>query len=253
MLIIINADDLGLSTAVNEAIFDLMERGHITSSSLFANAPATEEAIIKSRQHKNRSFGVHLNVTAFRPLTRSAALSPILDNSGCFTNSIRLTPITSQLREAIFQEWSAQIERLLAMGLTPSHIDSEQHVHTIPDLFFVLKRVQRRFGIRKARISKNIYPTKAQAPRSLLLRKMVWNAALRRNYPTVTTSGFTKLEDFFDAAQHQQIRHRSVELMVHPGIPGFREETELLVKPWRDGLPFQSTLINFNSLTNSNG
>ena len=123
MLIIINADDLGLSTAVNEAIFDLMERGHITSSSLFANAPATEEAIIESRQHKNRSFGVHLNVTAFRPLTRSAALSPILDNSGWFTNSIRLTPITSQLREAIFQEWSAQIERLLAMGLTPSHIE----------------------------------------------------------------------------------------------------------------------------------
>ena len=163
MLIIINADDLGLSTAVNEAIFDLMERGHITSSSLFANAPATEEAIIELRQHKNWSFGVHLNVTAFRPLTRSAALSPILDNSGGFTNSIRLTPITSQLREAIFQEWSAQIERLLAMGLTPSHIDLEQHVHTIPDLFFVLKRVQRRFGIRKARISKNIYPTKAQA------------------------------------------------------------------------------------------
>src|SRR5262245_45924376 len=106
MLMIINADDLGLSTAVNEAIFNLMERGHVTSASLLANAPATEEAIVESRRQKNRSFGVHLNVTEFRPLTRSPALSPILDNSGCFSNSIRSTPITPQLREAIFQEWS---------------------------------------------------------------------------------------------------------------------------------------------------
>jgi predicted glycoside hydrolase/deacetylase ChbG (UPF0249 family) len=251
MLIIINADDLGLSSAVNEAIFDLMERGHVTSSSLLANAPATEEAIVESRHQKDRSFGVHLNLTEFRPLTRSSALSPILDNSGCFAgDSIRSTPITSQLRDAIFQEWSAQIERLLAMGVTPSHIDSHHHVHTIPGLFFVLKRVQRRFGVRKVRISKNIYPTKAQAPRSLLLRKMLWNAAVRWYYPTITTNGFTSLNDFLDAAHHQQIRYRSVEIMVHPGGSGeYREESELLVKSWRDRLPFQSTLINFSSLT----
>ncbi len=52
-----------------------------------------------------------------------------------------------------------------------------------------------------------------------------------------------------DAAQDQQIRYRSVELMVHPGALEDREESELLVKPWRDRLPFQSTLINFNNLT----
>jgi predicted glycoside hydrolase/deacetylase ChbG (UPF0249 family) len=251
MLMIINADDLGMSTAVNEAIFDLMERGHVTSSSLLVNAPAGEEAIIESRRRKNRSFGVHLNATEFRPVTRNAELSPILDSSGNFAGDlIRSTRITSQLREAIFQEWSAQIERLLTMGVTPSHIDSHHHVHTIPGLFFVLKRVQRRFGIRKVRISKNIYPAKAQAPRSLLLRKILWNAALRNYYPTITTSGFTSLADFFDAAQHQKIRYRSVELMVHPGGLGNREESELLITPWRDRLPFQVTLINFGSLTN---
>ena len=53
MLTIINADDLGLSTAVNGAIFDLMEQGHITSSSLLANAPAAEEAVVEARRQKN--------------------------------------------------------------------------------------------------------------------------------------------------------------------------------------------------------
>ena len=108
MLMIVNADDLGLSTTVNEAIFTLMAKGRVTSSSLLANAPATEEAVIESRRcQKAQSFGVHLNLTEFRPLTRNAHLSPILDSSGCFANNlIRSTPITSQLREAIFQEWS---------------------------------------------------------------------------------------------------------------------------------------------------
>jgi predicted glycoside hydrolase/deacetylase ChbG (UPF0249 family) len=249
MLMIINADDLGLSTSVNKAIFNLMAQGHVSSASLLANAPATEEAIVELRHQKNRSSGVHLNVTEFRPLTRNAELSPILDNSGCFsTNSIRSTAITSQLREAIFEEWSAQINRLVALGLTPSHIDSHHHVHTIPGLFLVLKRVQRRFGIRKVRISKNIYSTKTQASHALLLRKSFWNAALRYHYATITTSGFTSLADFIDAAQHQKMRHPSVELMVHPGGPGYSEETELLTTPWRDRLPFEVSLINFSSL-----
>lgn len=43
--IIVNADDLGISYEVNEAIFDLMSRGRITSANLLANAPATEQAI----------------------------------------------------------------------------------------------------------------------------------------------------------------------------------------------------------------
>jgi len=249
MLMIINADDLGLSITVNKAIFDLLAGGHITSTSLLANAPATEDAVVELRRQKNRSFGVHLNVTGFHPLTRNAELSPILDSTGCFAgNSIRSTPITWQLREAIFQEWSTQIDRLFAMGLTPSHIDSHHHVHTIPGLFFVLKRVQRRFGIRKVRISKNIYSAKNQASHSLLLRKRIWNTALRQYYPTITTGGFTNLVDFFDAAQHQKIRCRSVEIMVHPGGDGYGEETELLVTSWQDLLPFQVTLIDFSSL-----
>ena len=44
-------------------------------------------------------------------------------------------------------------------------------------------------------------------------------------------------------------RYRSVELTVHPGAREYREESELLVEPWRDRLRFQSTLINFNNLT----
>ena len=45
MKIIINADDLGLSCLVNDEIFSLIANGRITSSTIMANAPATEDAL----------------------------------------------------------------------------------------------------------------------------------------------------------------------------------------------------------------
>ena len=249
MRIIVNADDLGLSKSVNAAIFDSMARGYVTSSTILANAAATEEAVVESRRYKNCSFGVHLNVTEFRPLTRSAALAPILDRDGCFAGGIiRSVSMTSQLREAIFQEWSAQIDRLLSLGLNPSHIDSHHLVHTMPRLFPVLKRVQRRFGVRKVRITKNIYPTSDHKSRSLMAGKIIWNALLRRYFNTVTTSGFTSLSDFVAALADQQIHYPTVELMVHPGNPLFEKETELLMTSWRESLRFKTNLISFHDL-----
>jgi len=44
MRIIVNADDLGMSEAVNEAIFQGMQRGVITSATMLANGPALKAA-----------------------------------------------------------------------------------------------------------------------------------------------------------------------------------------------------------------
>jgi len=38
-LIIVNADDLGGTVAINDAIFGLMEHGLVTSATILANAP----------------------------------------------------------------------------------------------------------------------------------------------------------------------------------------------------------------------
>ena len=47
--LVVNADDLGLTVGVNDGIFDAHDRGILTSASLFANAPATADAIRRAR------------------------------------------------------------------------------------------------------------------------------------------------------------------------------------------------------------
>src|SRR5436305_1283035 len=112
-----------------------MSRQCITSATLMANAPAIEDAASRAGDYHWCSFGVHLCLTDFRPLCSHPGLAPLLNADGLFCNVIRSVEITKTIRDAVIAEWSAQIEKLRALGLKLSHIDSHQHVHTIPGLF----------------------------------------------------------------------------------------------------------------------
>lgn len=205
--IIVNADDLGVSSEVNDAIFGLMATGRVTSSTMLANGPLLAEAAVRGRGFPRCSIGVHLNLTQFEPLTCDSGLDPILNEKGEFnSNRIREIKVGSLLRKAIFKEWVAQIDRLRALGVEPSHIDSHHHVHTIPSLFLVLKRVQKATDIRKVRLSMNLYGSRAKASGFLLLKKRLWNFALRRFYSTATTERMSDLKVFMETAGREACR-----------------------------------------------
>src|SRR5262249_43676969 len=146
------------------------------------------------------------------------------------------------------QEFCAQFEQVASLGVQISHLDSHHHMHTVPGLFPVLKRLQRRFDIRKVRATMNIYSEHDPAGPGLLLRKAAWNFALRYLYRTTTTQGFTSLQIFAETAKRKRLNHRSVELMVHPGGKGFEEESGLLGTEWWRGLPIEIEQISYNEL-----
>jgi predicted glycoside hydrolase/deacetylase ChbG (UPF0249 family) len=245
MRLIINADDLGRTLEVNEAIFSLMDLGQVTSATVMANSPFVEEAIAKLSRFPRCSFGVHLNITEFSPLSDQPALSSLLDQGGNFSLSrFRKAVLHRPLKEAILNEWSAQVRKLQSYGLAISHIDSHQGVHTEGRLFEVLKRLQREFDIRKVRI-RETFPS---SPGQLLLRARCWNVALRVVYATRTTSGFTDFSTFLQAAPSLAERFPTLEVMVHPGHPRFASETSALLSSWREGLPFPVELISYHEL-----
>jgi hypothetical protein len=228
-----------------------MSRRRITSATLISNAPAVEDAVRRIPKGSHCSFGVHLNLTQFEPLTPlkdRGVLSACLDEKGNFRGEeyLRSTRITSALREAFFKELCFQTEKIRALGLKISHFDSHNHVHTMPTLFPVLKRLQNHFGIRKARITWNIFSS--PVPSALILKKRVWNFALSHYYKTTTTCGFTSFSIFYDLARYRVLHQDSVELMVHPGHHQFEKETQLLSADWEKEILFPIQLISYNSL-----
>jgi predicted glycoside hydrolase/deacetylase ChbG (UPF0249 family) len=237
---IVNADDLGISSQVNSATFDLMKKGRVTSATLLANAPAVKEAAARIGEFPKYSFGIHLNLTEFQPLTKNLALAPLLNESGCFAGEQTLfnIHIGSVLRNAVYYEWLAQIERLRKLGVELTHIDSHNHAHTCPLLFPVLKRIQKVSGIRRVRLNM----------RKSGIEGRLWNFAIRYVYRTSTTTSATDLKGLIQTSGANIKSGETVELSVHPGNPAYEDETRMLQKDWMSRLPFKIELISYRDV-----
>jgi hypothetical protein len=250
MKLITNADDLGLSQKVNEAIFGLMSESLVTSATMLANGERVEDAASRLKEFPQCSFGAHLNLTEFRPVGGGKGLSPLLDSSGQFNGRVRqIGAALFLLQRPIFEEWCAQIELLKNAGVPISHIDGHHHVHTIPTLFPVLKAVQRRYGIRRVRISLNVYSQAEAAGRRLpMVQKQIYNFGLRWLYRTRTTDAFMSLNAYCENRAQIAARYSSGEIMLHPGGPDSDEEIHFLREQGRTIPDFKSSLVSYHSV-----
>jgi predicted glycoside hydrolase/deacetylase ChbG (UPF0249 family) len=226
MKAIINADDLGACARINEAIFELMAHRRITSATCMATGPAFDSAISGARLFRDCSFGVHLDITGFPSLTRAPELEAVRKLANQAPRQVRRVAMTRPLKAATYSEWSAQIKKLLSAGVRITHVDSHHHTHTIPGLLFVLRAVLREYSIPSVRISQNIFCERQ--PWLRLLKKALWNHALRNLCGITTVDGFADLATVAKAMAAGELRHRTIEAMVHPGTANYDQETILL-------------------------
>jgi predicted glycoside hydrolase/deacetylase ChbG (UPF0249 family) len=248
--IVVNADDLGISEEVNEAIFRRLENRTVTSATILSNGPFTAEAIKRVHRFPECSFGVHLNLTEFKPLSANSqvALSEILNERGQFNgNAIREIKIGVPVLSAIYREWCEQIENVMRMGAQPSHLDGHHHVHTIPQMLPVLALLRRRYKINCIRISRNLYAPPELVTRGMLAKKGLYNLALRR-IGFKTTGIFTDLETFVKLCSLQPPGKHTAELMTHPGLEPNSEESHLLDSDWLISLGYKATLVSYKAL-----
>jgi chitin disaccharide deacetylase len=249
MLLIVNADDLGASEEINQQIFALMAAGRITSASIMANGPAFAHAVVGARRFPECSFGVHLNLTEYAPLSRSPGLGPILDQHGLLSRKLHDIRVDRSLRAATQLELATQVQHALDAGVPVSHFDSHEHIHTLPSLFPVLKSLQREFGIRKVRSTINLLSPSEQMAPLRSFKKRLFYFWLSRRYETTSPEGLGHFSDFYAAMERGCLPHfQHLEVMDHPGHADYREETELLQTDWRRRLPPGVKLGSYHSI-----
>jgi predicted glycoside hydrolase/deacetylase ChbG (UPF0249 family) len=240
--LIIHADDVGLNHWVNQETFAAIDEGLVNAASIIANAPQWEPACEGALRRRQVDWGIHLNLTEGRPITESEDLAPILDDAGqlCGGALHRAPFIEASLRRAIFDEWSAQIDRLIAHGVRPGHIDSHHHIHFAPVLFPVLKSLQRKYGVRRLRPPVLILGSNDQHGLARRTRKALWRWFVGLDGRTRMADGCGDLLSIYPRIEARLCNltfppageGRSFELLVHPGGAHWDLELAALRSLW---------------------
>jgi predicted glycoside hydrolase/deacetylase ChbG (UPF0249 family) len=243
---VINADDFGISTGVNSATIEMMEAGLVTSATIMANGEAFDQAIAAARKLPQCSFGAHLNLTEFAPLSNNGALRPIVDANGEFSGAVRNYFLGPALQQAIFDELQQQYDRVRQGLGRVSHIDSHHSIHVQPQLFLVLARFIRANRIRSARLTTNLYPANAGPGSFRFAKKRLWSAALRRICVGRTCDYFGDIRSFLTGVE--RFNGSTIEIMAHPGSPLFSQENEIIGSDWRARLDAKVEFVNYDAV-----
>ena len=155
--LIVNADDLGWTAGVNRGVAEAHRNGIVTSASLLANGAAFAEAVELVRKSRGLGVGVHLNLSDGPPVAAPEAVATLVNASGEFEGGpdgllLKIATRGLAMRE-VETEWEAQIAKIRAAGIQPTHLDGHKHVHMLPGLFEIALRLAKRHDIGAIRVS----------------------------------------------------------------------------------------------------
>lgn len=145
MKLIINADDFGLSKAVNYGIIEAHKHGVVTSTTALVTAEAFRECKQLALENPLLSVGIHLNITLGKPLVKHLTL---VDENNNFFTKMEYIEDFMKSQEELYLEWKAQIEYFIeVMEVKPTHIDSHHHVHMLPKALPIVRRLAKEYEL----------------------------------------------------------------------------------------------------------
>jgi predicted glycoside hydrolase/deacetylase ChbG (UPF0249 family) len=216
---------------VNEGIVKAYQEGILTSATLMANMPGFEEAVVLTGANPKLGVGVHLNILRGQPVSPTKKVESLL------SKELRFIPSVSSLLRRIAwkrinfdeveREFRAQVEKVLEVGLEPSHVDSEKHIHLIRPLFRIVLKLAKEYKIDKVRFIQEycVSPRPTQIFKSMFIslssismKKRMVKEGIRSpdNFYGVCDSGLiteAKLRKALRGA-----KEGVTEIMVHPGF-----------------------------------
>ena len=233
--LIVNADDFGRHSLVNKAVAQAVDKGGLLSASIMAGEDYFAEAVDIAKARPQLGIGVHLTLVDGKPLLPPTEIPSLVETDGKFFPDhgafVKRFLRGKISRKDIRKELAAQMDKVLASGLTPTHIDSHQHLHMLPGIFPLVLKLATERGIKRTRISRGIYgnPFTPWPGMGDLVGKFGLEVLARRNKRMAQKNGFACPDNFvgqvaggavsaeFMSALADKLTG-TVEVMLHPGL-----------------------------------
>lgn len=146
MKMIVNADDFGLCQGQNLGIQLAHRHGIVTSASLMPNMKGFVEAVNLAHENPNLGIGVHLVLSAGKPVLHPDHVPSLIGADGYFKKFNGMKHLNLNIDE-LEKEWRAQIEKVISSGIRPDHLDGHHHLHQHPDTFELTLKLAKEYKL----------------------------------------------------------------------------------------------------------
>jgi len=222
--LVVNADDFGFTRDVNRGIVKAHTAGILTATTLMANGDAFDDAVLLGRDNPSLDVGCHLVLIGGQS---------VVDPGRRLPSTIRemaQTVILGRLNP--YDEFRAQIEKVFAAGIRPTHLDTHKHTHLLPRVLDAVARLSQEFSIDWVRrpfdfpmsaSSQAIPAVKRFTSRSLTIVRRRFHRVLEQHGCRTTDhfAGF-QITGRFRSKELESLFHQlpdgSTEFMCHPGF-----------------------------------
>jgi len=245
--LIVNADDFGIAPGVNRAILELHAAEVLTSATLMAQAPATEEAVNMALAMPALGVGCHIVLVDGTPVSEPRNIPSLVDRRtgalhatlGAFLKRL----YTARIRNAeVEAEAAAQIALLQSYGLRLTHVDTHKHLHMFPAILRPVLRAAKAAGIHAIRnpfepiwsLNATLDAPDVRRAEVILLRR--FESKFRR---TVAEEGFTTTDGAIGVLATGTVNIATVNALITAmpegtfefvSHPGYRDDQLLRVK-----------------------
>lgn len=227
-LLVITADDYGLTDGVCRAIAAAHRRGVVTATSVLAVGRSFDYGAQLLRDLPTLAVGAHLALVGEDPPLLSAREIPTLvGKSGRFPLTYRTVAGRAALRridpDDVRREFAAQLARIRDAGLQPEHLDTHQHLHLWPSIGRVVADLAVESGIRAVRRPWSAGRGPTGFAVRLLGRSLARRLRDRQLLSTATYAGLDEAGRLDRAGVERALRRAaeraagSLEINTHPG------------------------------------
>lgn len=180
-LLIIHADDLGLSHSENEASIAGFEKGVVNSGSIMVPCPWFPEIAAYSIAHPQVDLGLHFTLTSewklyrWGPVLSRTDVPSLVDSGGFLPKKCEV--VAKAKVEEVEKELRAQVERAKQFGIDPTHFDTHMnsllatadlaklyiklgHDYRVPTLLDIYGKAAQRIDLKNYVSERDVIPDK---------------------------------------------------------------------------------------------
>ncbi len=249
--LIVNADDFGRSSSINQAVIRAHREGILTTASLMVNEPACAEAVALARENPRLGVGLHLTFLCGRSALPHSVIPGLVNAQGEFTHNPAGAGFryffNPRLRAQLQAELLAQFQRFAATGLPLDHVNGHLHLHLHPTVFRLLLELRGQLGFKHLRLTFDPFWLNLRLASGHFvyraLHAVIFHFLSARARPALDRRGIRHTRAVFGLLQNARVDETYVsrllphlppgdsELYSHPSLDEFKPEFDALISP----------------------